>query len=336
MNNDFLLGKTILRNSGGAIDPTSIGFKVVIDTLTYLRSKVIEQRFYEVPPADFMPVEVGEAAFADQIVQNLTFTLDGGFFQGDVNNANAAGKIANVDTALEPIRMPTQFWAKQTNWTVFELEQAARMMRWDIVESKLKALKKVWDLGVQETAFLGHPLVTSITGLLNNTNITPNTTFITTPIKNMSSTQFGAFISGVLSLYWSNCNYTQTPDIFVMPYSDYAGLGTPVSSTFPNISMLDYMTKTFQEMTRNPNFKIMPNAYCEATNNTSRGINKQRYALYKNDPETLALSIPVNLTMLPADTSNQLQWSQGAYGQYSGVLVNKPLEVMYFDASPST
>jgi hypothetical protein len=320
----------ILYNANGAVDPNSAGFKIIIDTLTYLKAKVIEQKFYEIAPADYVPVDVGEAAYADEIVQNLTFMTDGGFFQGDINNANANSKLSNVDTALSPLRMPTQFWAKTTNWTILEIKQAAMLNRWDVVESKLKSLKKVWDLGVQEVAFLGHPIITTMTGLLNDSEVTNNTTRITKAISSMSAAEFAAFIGGILADYNSNCNYTAVPDTFVMPTSDYLGLGVPVSSTYPNISQLEYLLNTFKKMTRNENFKILPLAYSESAKNASRGITKQRYVLYKNDPETMTMSIPVDLTMLPADTANQLQWSQGAYGQYSGLLINRKPEVLYF------
>jgi hypothetical protein len=330
------MSKTILDNflynANGAVDPSSAGYKIIIDTLTIIRSKVVEQKFYEVAPADYVPVDVGEAAFADQIVQNLTFTTDGGFYQGDINNANGQGVISNVDVALSPLTMPTQFWAKTVNWTILELKQAALLNRWDIVESKLKALKKVWDLGIQEVAFMGHPIVSTMKGLINDSEVTNNLTTITKAISSMSASEFSTFIKTILADYFSNSNSTAMPDTFIMPTADYLGLGVPVSSTYPNISMLEYLTNTFRKMTRNESFEVLPLAYCESTNpaNVARGISANRYVLYKKDPEVLSMSIPVDLTMLPAKTSNELQWSQSAYGQYSGVLINRKPEVLYF------
>jgi hypothetical protein len=321
---------SILYNANGAVDPNSTGFKIIIDTLTYLRDKVLEQKFYKIAPADYVPVDVGDAAYADEIVQNLTFTTDGGFFQGDINNANANTKISNVDTALSPLRMPTQFWAKSTNWTILEIKQAAMLNKWDVVESKLKSLKEVWDIGIQEVCFLGHPIISTMTGLLNDSEITNNETLITKAINTMSASEFATFVGGILAAYNTNCNETAVPDTFVMPTSDYLGLVVPVSSTYPNISQIEYLLNAFKKATRNENFKILPLAYCEAARNTARGINKQRYILYRNDPDTLSMSIPVDLTMLRPQTMNELQWSQAAYGQYSGVLISRKPEVLYF------
>ena len=75
----------------------------------------------------------------------------------------------------------------------------------------------------------------------------------------------------------------------------------------------------------------------KAANNTAVGINKDRYVLYNRSPETLSMGIPVQFTMLNPDTSNQLMWQQPAYGQYSGVLINRKREVLYLDeTTPAT
>ena len=43
------------------------------------------------------------------------------------------------------------------------------------------------------------------------------------------------------------------------------------------------------------------------------------------------MAIPVDFTMLEARTLNSFDWEQLAYGQYSGVLVNREREVLYID-----
>ena len=135
-----------LTNSNGDIDSASTGFQYAIDTLTYIRSKVIKQKFYEIAIADFMPVDVGEAAWMDFIKQNLSFQTGSGFYDGDVDIADS-GRIATVDTLLSPITMPVKTWAKQSNWTVMEIAKAAAASNWDVVSDKLASLKKNWDLG---------------------------------------------------------------------------------------------------------------------------------------------------------------------------------------------
>lgn len=320
-----------LTNANGDIDPASAGFRYITETLTYIRSKIIEQKFYEVPIADFLPVDVGEASWSDEIVQNLAFQTSGGFFDGDVDTAQGAARLATVDAALSPIRMPVRTWAKAAAWTVFEIEKAAAAGNWDVVATKMAALKKSWDLGIQQCAFLGHPSVAAITGLLNNPNVNIDTSLLPVHISAMTPAQFATFVGSVLEAYFNNTNATAMPDTLILPMSDFLGLGAPVSSTYPVNSMLSYLTDLFQRMTANDKFEIKGLAYADATRNAAYGLNKNRAVLYRRDPDTLSMSIPVDLTMLEADTSNKINWQQPAYGQYSGVLISRPREVYYID-----
>lgn len=324
------IGGRRLLNAAGDIDPASAGFQYAIDTLSYIRSSVIEQKFYEIPFSDFIPVDVGEGAYSDEVVQNLTFMSGGSFHDGDMANSDNTGRFASVETGLDPIRMPTRLWGKQAGWNIFEIARAAAASNWDVVESKLKSLKKDWDLGIQEVAFLGAP-GTSITGLLNNSNVTVNTSLISTPLRSMNETQFTAFVGGLLPAYFDNSNDTSLPDTFLIPNSDYLGLGVPYSATYPNISKLQYLLETLRRLTGNPNFEVKGLSYAQSNRNAGAGISQNRYVLYKNDPETLKMAIPVDFTMLEADTSDKFLWVQKSVAQYSGVLINREPEVLYID-----
>ncbi len=61
-----------LQNADGDIDPTTLAYQYATDRLTYIRARYVEQTFYEVAPADFLSVLVGEGAFSAQIVTNLS------------------------------------------------------------------------------------------------------------------------------------------------------------------------------------------------------------------------------------------------------------------------
>lgn len=321
-----------LCNANGDIDPNSTGYQYVIDTLSYIRDRVIEQKFYEVLPADYMPVDVGEAAWSDEIIQNKSYLIAGDFFDGDIDTGKGNGRLAGVDAVVGPVRMPVITWAKAAQWTVAEIENAARAGNWDVVEERLKALAKNWQLGIQEVAFLGHPSKALLTGLLNNSEVAINTTLITKPISTMTETELTAFLAAILGAYNTNSNGTAYPDTFIMPTDDYLGMATPYSSTYPNRSKLEYLQQTFQLMTQNQNFKIMPLQYAVATRNASRGINKNRYVLYtRDDPDVLSMSIPVDMDIKQAATANNIWWESPGLGQYSGVLITRPREIFYLD-----
>lgn len=321
-----------LTNANGDIDTGDLGYEYLISTLSELRAETIEQKFYKIAPGDFMPVDVGFGAFSEEIIQNRTIQSGGSFYAGDIDTNSEASRIAQVDVGLDKIRMPNQNWAKTALWSIIDIAKSAKASNWDVLADKLKSVKTDWDLGIQETAFLGHPTVAGMTGLLNNAEVNINTTLITVPISEMSETQFNAFLAQALALYFANSNDTQDkPDTFVMPASDYLGLTSFTSTTFNNISKIEAMLNAFRKATDNPNFKIKGLSYAQANRNSDRGINKNRYALYKDDPDVLKLNIPVDFTMLEAGTADNFKWTQPAHGQYSGVLINREREVFYID-----
>lgn len=322
----------MLTNANGDIDISGSGYQYLIDTLSEIRADVIEQKFYKIAPADYFPVDVGYAAFMDEIIQNLTFQTGGDFFAGDIDTSSDTGRLAQTDVSMAPIRMPIVTWAKQIVWTIIDIAKAAAASNWDLVSGKMGSLKEDWDLGIQEVGFLGHPAKPTVTGLLNDPEVNINTTLITTPIKDMTETQFKNFVSNAIGAYFSNSNDTEDkPNTFAIPTSDYLGLVGPTSATFMNISKIEYLRNAFRMATDNPNFEIKSLAYGQANRNADRGINKNRYVLYKNDPKTMKMSIPVDFTMLEAGTANNFNWTQPAHGQYSGLLINRKREVLYFD-----
>jgi len=326
------IGGQILTNANGDIVISGMGYQYLIDTLSEIRSDVVEQKFYKIAPADFMPVDVGFGAWNDEIVQNLTFQTGGGFFDGDVDTQSDTGRMAQVDTALAPIRMPIITWAKQVAWTIATIAKAAAASNWDVVSGKMESLKTNWDLGIQEVAFLGHPANALVTGLLNDGEVNINTTLIPVPISTMTETQFAAFVAGALAAYFTNSNDTEDkPDMFVVPANDYLGLTAPASATFFNVSKIEYLLNSFRKATDNPNFQIKGLAYAQDNRNADRGIDKNRYVLYKSDPKTMKMTIPVDFTMLESATANNFNWTQPAHGQYSGLLINRKREVLYFD-----
>jgi hypothetical protein len=323
-----------LFNANG--DISTLGFQFVIDTLSAIQARVVEQKFYTVAPADFFAVDVGQEAWSDEIVQNLSFQLGGNFFDGDIGQGTGNGNLASVDAGVGQVRMPTAIWAKSTPYTLPELKQAVRSDNWDPITAKLRSLKTNWDHGIQEVMFMGHPATPALTGLLNDAEVNINTTLITKSISSMTAAELSTLIAGLLAAFWANSNNTAMPDTFVIPTNDYLGLGVPYSDAYPNISRLEYLTNMFQKMTGNPGAKILPLAYAQATNpvNVARGISKNRYVLYRNEADTLTGNIPVDYTQLPQENVNGIFYNQQAYGQYSGCLIARKREVLYLDDAP--
>lgn len=323
-----------LRNAGGDIDPASLGYQYTIQTTTQIRAEVIEQKFYEVPIADFIPVIVGTGAWMESIKTNLTYDVAGGFEQGIQDLSAGPSQIANVDVGVAPVSTKIVTWAKGYQYSVPEVEKALAADNWDVVSGKMAALKRNWDLGLQKVAFLGLLQdLAGVPGLLSNASVTVDAVTIPKNISAMTAAEFSTLVANIMGAYFTNSNSTALPDTFVMPMSDYLGLAVPVSPTYPNVSMLTYLEDAFKRITGKANFIIKGLAYCDKARNAGYWAlgGTFRYALYIRDRETIKLDIPVDFNLHPAGTANNFHFQGVGAGQFSGVIAYRPAQVLYFD-----
>lgn len=312
----------------------SLGYEINMTTLFAISKRVVEQKFFTIPPADFMPVRVGNGAWGTEILTYRDFALGGDFEAGNLNTGASNSRLAEADAAVDSVTNPIINWGKQVTWTFMDLMQAARSGNWDIVTSKERSRKKNWDLGIQSIAFLGSNSNSSVMGFLTQSGVNSNTALITTYIHSMNATQFTALVAGMVGAYRQNCNFTAMPTHFTIPELDYDGLATLVPGTvgtYP-VTMLQYLLEAFKLITRNPNFKIQPCAYADEVNNASvTGLNKNRYVLSNYDEDSIAMDLPVDYTNTMQNTINGFQFQNVGYGQYTGPLAFRPLEMLYFD-----
>jgi len=328
----FQPGMTLV-NSNGDVDVTTLGYQYTIQTTTQIRAKVLEQKFYELPVAEYVPIEVGTGAWMESIKTNAEYAVAGPFSRGNINSGVGPAGLAQIDVGTAPINAPVMTWAMSYNYTVAEVNKALASNNWDVVAAKMRALKKVWDLGIQLVAFLGlKEDNTDFPGLYTNSNVTIDTTVLASKISLLSAADFATFVAKVTALYYTNSNSTVLPDTFVIPTLDYVGLATPVSSTYPIVSMIDYLLNAFKEATHNPNFRILPCSYGTIANHLGYGFDtKDRYVLYRHDPETIKMDMPVSMNLFTPGTLNNFQFQGVAAGQYTGAIAYRPAEMYYID-----
>lgn len=318
-----------------SLNITASGYEYTVTTLTQIKAQVVNQKFYEIAPSDFIPMVVGEGAFMKELVFNSTYLNSDDFETGIVDSSRPSNEIPNTDIQViaHPISILT--WNKGYSYSVIELQQAAKG-NVDLIMEKEKARKKNWDLGIQRTMFLGSKSRSTIGGLYNAESVATNTTFIAQPISQMSAATFATFVAKLIKLYQANCNYTAMPDTLIIPLDDFLGLATPVSSTYPIVDMLTYLENAFKRVTQNPNFKVTTTAYGNKAKNSDASINTYRYVLYRNNPETLEGNIPVAYTTTAFGTPDGFNFKNVALGQFSGVFAKHPLEMLYLDDTVST
>lgn len=325
------VAKVLQRRYDGEIR-NALGYEIDITTLTSISKSIVEQKFFTVPFADYVPVRVGEGAWSTEIMTYRDYAIGGDFGTGILNTGSSNSRLAEADSRVDAVKNPVLNWAKQISWSFMDLQIAARSGNWDLVTSKERSRKKNWDLGVQKIAFLGLEGYSESTGLLTLSDVTANTSLITEYISAMDATEFSTFVQGVIAAYRSNSDYTSMPTHFIIPEADYVGLGAPVSATYPNVTKLEYLLKVFRMITMNPNFQILPVAYAnKAQNEDVTGLNKNRYTLLNYDEDTVRMDIPVDYTNTLQNTINGFQWQNVGYGQVTGVKAYRPKELLYFD-----
>lgn len=324
-----------LENANGIIDSGTTGYQYTIQTTTLIRARTVDQKFYKVSIADKIPVEVGEAAWLENIKTNLVYQAGQDFETGLMGTGVSGAKIPKVEVATAPVTQTIKTWAKGYDYSIPEVNKALALNNWDVVSAKLRALKENWDLGIQKVAFLGLSTdLTNFPGLLTQTGLTASdTTTIPVNISSMTYAQIQTMVSVMFENYYSNSNYTEMPDAWEIPADDYYGLGAFINPQYPTRTILSFLNEWAKEITGNPNFLIYPLAYGIPANNAGyvSTSGKHRYVLYRRDPETLRMDIPVDFILGAPNTGDNFMWSGVGYGQFTGTIVFRPPEVYYLD-----
>lgn len=303
-----------------------LGYKIDITSLTTIMKEVVEQKFYEIPFADFVPTRVGEGAWSQFLTTYRSFSVADDFEKGIIATGSGNARLAVADAGVDAVNIPVANWAKSIHWSLPDLQMAMKSGNWDLITAKEQSRKKNWDLGLQKIAFIGSD-DGLMKGLLNQSGVTVNTTLITEYLSGMTATELSSFAAQVLGVYRTNCAKTAWPTHFAIPEADYLGLATPSSDTYPVKSKLELLQDTFKIMTKNPNFQILPVAYGEAALNP---LNKACYALYKYDAQTIRMDIPVDYTNTLANSVDNFMFQNVGLGQFTGVNAYRPKEVLYF------
>jgi hypothetical protein len=321
-------------NANGDLSPTSLGYRYSMDRMTFIRSRIVEQTFYQVDPTDYLTIIPGEGAFALQLITQANIKFNSSFKSGKISSAGQNAKLNIAAAGVLPFYTAVQPWALGTEYSLFDINQALFMGQWDPIEAIQRSRKTEYDLGIQGIAFLGDTdNLTLFPGLFTQPNVNINSTLILENISSMNYTQFGTLVAGINGAFLSNNNQTCWADKFVIPQDDYSGLATPINPQFPTVGgmMIDYLEAAFAKINPNRKVKVLPSAFgMTAYNGGAAGISAQRYVLYRDDIDTLFMELPVPFTQTGYGTINNFNWQDAAYASYTGVQLIKPLEMLYF------
>lgn len=326
----------LLNEKYGSALKNALGYEVPITTLTQIVKKVSMMKLYQIAPADYIPLKVGEGTWHSNLTTYRSFDIADQFESGIINTGGNNTRASVGDAGVDALNILIFNWLKNTSWSIFDLQQAAMSGNWDLVTAKEKTRKRNWDLGIQKVAFLGaagqNAPGGACLGLLNQAGISFNTTLITQSIASMSVAQLSTFQQQAIAAYRKNCNYTAFPTHFVVPESDYNGMAAQASSTYPIKSILQLLEEGFQTICRNKNFKILPLAYADVAN-AGGALNPlaatAQYVFLNYEEESIRMDIPLDYTNTLANSLDNFMFQNAGYGQFTGVLAYRPLELYY-------
>lgn len=320
----------------GSVLKNALGYEVPITTLTAIVKKVSQMKLYEIAPADYIPIRVGEGTWHSNLTTYRSFDIADVFESGIINTGGNNTRASVGDAGVDALNIKVNNWMKSCGWSIFDLQQSAVSGNWDLVTAKEKTRKRNWDLGIQRVAFLGargqNSSGGSCLGLLNQAGITLNSSLITAPLNGLSPTALSTFQQLSIAAYRKNCAYTAFPTHFVIPESDYNGMVAQASPTYPMKSILELLEDGFKVITRNKNFKILPLAYCDVANaggSLVSGVSTAQYAFLNYDEESIRMDIPLDYTNTLANSMDNFMFQNAGYGQFTGVLAYRPLELFY-------
>jgi hypothetical protein len=343
-NGKILLNQKLRQHGYNNPEVRNSGYEIDINTLTAIKAQVTTQKFYklgDLKPSDFIPINVGENAYASEALTYTSFQASGDWRKCIFDPATPMARVEKVDVVLEAVLTPYKYFMTSDSYNLIELNQAQKSGNWSLIEARELTMYELWRQAIQETAFQGIDGVT-ISGLLNASGPTVDTDLMKAgsgglgiAIKDMNKDEFNFFLANIFSIYFGYTNNTVLPDVFVLPTDDFLGLGAATSEDFPIKSKLTRMKEAFQEATSNPNFKILHSAYGQAEQMTAAGgslpVTHPRYALYRYDPTSLRMDIPIDYLSTAYDTIQGFEYQSNVYGQFSGVTFLRPKETVYFD-----
>lgn len=304
------------------------GLEATITTLTDIIGGVVETKYYELNGqklSDFTKIEAGRGAYATEIMQYATSAVGNNGKMGIINpSANGINKDANSSIQIGTIRMPNNFW----RWDYTITNELLNMGRnnsetFSLVEENEKARKKIYDLMLQDAWFNGLGDDRSF-GLLNQKDVTVNTSLMTAELGSMTDSQFQTFLGQVAGEFNKVSNYAITFNRMLIPSEQYFALTQPYGQF--GLNRLQVLEDAMKRVAGS-DFKIVHAKYCSNAGATGKG----RYVFYNNDADNLCGYLPVPYTPMPLFPQGSLDLVSQAHAQFVTPVLKRTSSMMYAD-----
>lgn len=307
------------------------GFEQAIETTTQIVSGVVNTLYYELMGqklSDFVKIEVGTGAYSTNLFQYASTYVGSPFKAGLIEpTASGINADANSNIKIGSLSIPNNFWRMKYNVRQELIRMAERNAEtFSIIEENEKARKKTWDLGLQEATLKGLGDGKSY-GLLNQPNVTVNTTLMTAELDAMTDAQFQTFLANAAGVFAANSNGTIMFNRMLIPQKAYLALQQPYGAF--GETRLSVLKRAFQGIVGD-DFKIVHATYC--TGATAGGnASKGRYVFYNTNEDNLVMHLPKPYTPYPLFPQGALDLISDSEGQFATPYVKRLGSMLYAD-----
>ena len=320
-----------VNNAAAFATPNAYGLEKTITTLTQIIADVQRQKFYTVaePLTSYVPIEMGTGAYGKQLFQYAVAQVGDNFEAGIIQPGNGINKDANIDITIDGTSIRNNFWRMKYEATKEILESArVNAQTFSYIEEQERARLKTSQLGIQKILFKGTDDGLN-TGLLNNPDVTVNTSLLPAGLATMTITQLTNFAKTAINTFFTNSNYTTFPNTLLLGTASYTGLGVPVNPEYPIGTIREFVENAFKAAGAPADFKILHTVY----NNTASTTGGERCVLYNRDSDVMTMYIPKPYTPYPLYPVGSLDMISDAEMQFTGVWVKRPQEMLYMDVT---
>lgn len=323
--------KETFKAVNALFDAPTAGVVQTVDTITQIVTDVVEAKYYELAgqtPSDFINIDVGRGAYSGQIFQFTSAYVGAPFEQCIINPASTGiHNNATADIVVDGISITNNFYRQKYSVSQEELRMAAvNRVGFDIIEQKEKSRAKNWQLGIQNVLFNGLKDGKTF-GLLNQPNVTVNTTLLPSPIPTLTVAELKTFAGEVISTYFNNSNGTYMPNRYLMPTQTFMALGVPYGDTFGMPTVREVLENAFKAAGAPADFRIVHAIYANEAATGGHG----RHVLYNTDVDNIVMYVPKNYTPHPLYAQGALDMISDAEGQFTGVQLKKLGTMLYID-----
>lgn len=317
-----------VQNSG--IGSTA-GLEQTIQTTTQIVAGVVNKLYYKLMGqklSDFVKIEVGTGAYSNNLFQYASAYVGSPFKAGIINpTATGINADANSNIKIGALTIPNNFWRMKYEIGQELIGMAARNAEtFSIIEENERSRKEIFDLGLQEVTFKGLGDGKSY-GLLNQPNVTVNTTLMTAELDAMTDAQFQTFLATAPGVYAANSNGTMMFNRMLVPQKAFLALQQPYGSFGETRKTI--LERAFQGIV-GEDFKIVHATYC--TGATAGGnATKGRYVFYNTDDRNLTMYLPKPYTPHPLFPQGALDMISDAEAQFTTPYVKRTESMLYAD-----